>query len=72
MITRNGKAVAVLLVPNGDDDLNGSCSGDLRAFKQCLPVPGRASRKGRVCRRRFSKLRETTQERKAEAQRSAK
>ena len=54
VITRNGKAVAVLLVPYDDDDLERLLLDALRAFQAMLTAPGRASRKGKAYPRRIS------------------
>jgi uncharacterized protein (DUF1810 family) len=48
VITRNGKAVAVLLVPYDDDDLERIMLGRHHAFKRCSIAPGKASRRGKV------------------------
>ena len=54
VITRNGKPVAVLLVPYDDDDLERLLWGVHRAFKRCSTAPGKASMKGKAYPRRRS------------------
>ena len=74
VITRNGKAVAVLLVPNGDDDLERLLLGQSPQFQAMLARSRQSIKEGEGLSEKvfWKAVRETAQERKAEAQRSAK
>ena len=54
VIAHNDKAVAVLLAPADDDDLEGCCWPGRRASKACWHARGRASSRAKACRKRIS------------------
>ncbi len=74
VITRNGKAVAVLLVPNGDDDLERLLLGRSPRFQAMLARSRQSIKEGEGLSEKvfWKAVRKRAQERKAEAQRSAK
>lgn len=72
VITRNGKAVAVLLVPNDDDDLERLILGRSPRFQALLARSRQSIKKGKGLSEEdfWGAVRKRTQERKATAVKS--